>query len=67
MNNDYLNTEQKYQTIPKNKNPYLPPLPLKRPNYHYKTPNLNIFNHNNNYFLNTPQKLSKSFSASNFD
>ena len=66
MSNSYINTEKKYQTIPRNRNPYLPPLPFKKPNYHYKTPNLNTFNNYNNYFIRTPQGLSKSFSASNF-
>ena len=66
MSNSYINTEKKYQTIPRNRNPYLPPLPFKKTNYHYKTPNLNTFNNYNNYFVRTPQVLSKSFSASNF-
>ena len=66
MSNSYINTEKKYQTIPRNRNPYLPPLPFKKPNYHYKTPNLNTFNNYNNYFIRTPQGLSKSFSTSNF-
>ena len=66
MSNSYINSEKKYQTIPRNRNPYLPPLPFKKTNYHYKTPNLNTFNNYNNYFVRTPQVLSKSFSASNF-
>ena len=66
MSNSYINTETKYQIIPRNRNPYLPPLPFKKQNYHYQTLNINSYNNNNNYFIRTRQGLSKSFSASNF-
>ena len=65
MSNSYINSEKKYQTIPRNRNPYLPPLPFKKTNYHYKTPNLNTFNNYNNYFVRTPQGMIRSYSASN--
>ena len=62
MSYSYLISEKKYSTIPRNKNPYLPPLPFKRPNYHYKSPNINIINNN---YVKTPQGMIRSYSASN--
>ena len=62
MSNTYINSQQKYQFIPRNKNPYLPPLPFKRPNYYNQSPNINIVNYNK---VHTPKLNSRSYSASN--
>ena len=45
MSYSYLISEKKYSTIPRNKNPYLPPLPFKRPNYNNQ-PNINFVYYN---------------------
>ena len=64
MSNTYINSQPKYQFIPRNKNPYLPPLPFKRPNYYNKSPNINVINYNK---VDTPKLHSRSYSASNID
>ena len=61
MSNTYINSQQKYQFIPRNKNPYLPPLPFKRPNYNNQ-PNINFVYYNK---VDTPKLNSRSYSASN--
>ena len=61
MSYSYLISEKKYSTIPRNKNPYLPPLPFKRPNYNNQ-PNINFVYYNK---VDTPKLNSRSYSASN--